>query len=245
MANFILTPGQDIITGTSGDDVFFANQGSLNSGDQLNGGGGFDIFDLSVAGGVNNFSAFQLNGIERFQTFVASGATANIDLSGSNNVAQIVARFTAGQLNFTNADIEVNDLFAIDTVASSNLFVQYGAGETAGTADQANLFVDNAGLNILGVGLGGVETLNITAVDGSTTIGQINSAHVNYNLSGTGNIAILTDLNPSVMSIDATGLDGNLVVSFSSSANDVTVIGAAGNNTIVAGSGDNTITAFD
>ncbi|MEO1149203.1 MAG: hypothetical protein AAFY26_27120, partial [Cyanobacteria bacterium J06638_22] len=80
MANFTLTPGQDIITGTSGDDIFFANQGSLNSGDQLNGGGGFDIFDLSVNANTN-FAAFQLNGIERFQTFVASGATANIDLS--------------------------------------------------------------------------------------------------------------------------------------------------------------------
>ncbi|MEO1020880.1 MAG: hypothetical protein AAFY56_24880, partial [Pseudomonadota bacterium] len=112
MANFILTPGQDIITGTPGDDVFFANGGSLNTGDQLNGGGGFDIFDFS-GNASGTFAGFQLNGIERFEAFVASGATITFDMSGSNNVAQLIARFSEGTVNWENVDVQANDIFAI------------------------------------------------------------------------------------------------------------------------------------
>ncbi|MEO1144582.1 MAG: hypothetical protein AAFY26_03155 [Cyanobacteria bacterium J06638_22] len=250
MANFILTAGQDIITGTSGDDIFFANGGSLNPGDQINGGAGFDIFDFS-GNASGTFAGFQLNGIERFEAFVASGASITFDLSGSNNVVQLVSRFTEGRVRWDNVDVAANDLFALDTVTGADLGVDYLASQTTGANDVVNVFVDSAGLAQLDIEAGSntlaIETLNITAIDGSTIIGELDSRHVTLNFFGSGNIEIDLPLKDTLKTVDATGLAGNLDLDFT--GNDgasagVTVTGSAGTNRIDAGEADDVITTF-
>ncbi len=251
MANFVLTPGQDIITGSTGNDIFFANSTSLNSGDQINGGAGFDIFDFS-ASSSGSFGGFQLNGIERFQVFIASGTTSTFNMSGSNNIDQLILRFTEGAAFFDNVDLQVNDLFAIDTVGTAVFDVDYNIAQTAGNDDTVKVFVDSAGLSELDIsnangGLA-IENLIITAVDGSSVINNLDSQHVTLELLGAGDFAINQSLEDTIKMIDASGLGGDLTISTTGNDNvgteDVTIIGSAGVNTIATGESDDTVTTF-
>ncbi|MGO2132608.1 MAG: DUF4214 domain-containing protein [Halomonas sp.] len=66
--DYVLTTGQDILTGTPDNDTFFATQATLQNGDSLNGAGGDDTLDLSVAQGVGAFvTAPTLSNIEKIQ----------------------------------------------------------------------------------------------------------------------------------------------------------------------------------
>ncbi|MEO1020887.1 MAG: hypothetical protein AAFY56_24915, partial [Pseudomonadota bacterium] len=207
-----------------------------------------------------SFSGFQLNGIERFQAFVASGASVDFDMSGSNNVAQLILRFAEGSARWQNVDTTADDIFAIDTVGTADLFVDYVPSQVAGTNDVVNVFVDSAGLDELDIEAGNIlaiETLNITAIDGSTVINDLDSRHTTLNLTGTGDISLADgnagtnlgqDLRDTIRTIDASGLDGDFTVEFKGNdgvGEGVTVTGSSGVNTIIGGSADHMITTFD
>src|SRR5690554_1066066 len=64
----VLTTGQDIVTGTAGDDDIRATQDTLQNGDDLDGGAGSDQLSLAVAQGSGAFfTAPNLSNIEKIQ----------------------------------------------------------------------------------------------------------------------------------------------------------------------------------
>ncbi|MFC2992552.1 DUF4214 domain-containing protein [Halomonas tibetensis] len=86
---FILTPGQDIRTGTEFNDLFVATQDTLQSGDDLDGGvEGTDRLELSIAPNSGNFfAAPTLDNIEVIQVNgpnLASGDSITLDLSNAD-----------------------------------------------------------------------------------------------------------------------------------------------------------------
>lgn len=76
---FVLGVNADRVTGTDGDDTFIAQIGTLNNGDVINGGGGFDTLKAQVNGIISP----TISNVEHLQ-FQAQFRTQD---SGDNNVS--------------------------------------------------------------------------------------------------------------------------------------------------------------
>ena len=76
MADFTLSYGYDIVTGTDGDDTVYGtgrgtNWQTLNPGDSLTGGAGTDTLVLcsDTPGGIGNGGTFQVDQLATFTGF--------------------------------------------------------------------------------------------------------------------------------------------------------------------------------
>ena len=192
---FVLTAGQDNITGTSKDDTFLANQSTLQTGDILNGNGGDDTLVYSVFGNnsyffsaptLNDINTIRVNGPNMFNTGV------DIDLSNSDgyNVLesfQTTDYFGSGEdtwvqfldiqnINGTSMriiDTNIDHYFSYDSNASLSV---------GGSDDIANLYLSEVdGSYVEFYTEGGwdshVDQVNITS---ATRTGQPNDTTYNY-----------------------------------------------------------------
>src|SRR5690606_35148948 len=95
--NFVLTAGQDILTGRSGTDVFRATQNTLQAGDQLDGGAGDDRLELSISGGSGGlYDFFGATSIETISVKSFASGTVTLDLSDTEGVTTLESLETDG-----------------------------------------------------------------------------------------------------------------------------------------------------
>jgi hypothetical protein len=143
----ILTADTDIVSGGEGDDTFKSNQNTLNTDDELDGKGGTDTLELSVANGAGSvFVAPTLNSIEVLEVNgpnLANGQDVTLDLSNADGY-QVLRSFqntTDGNpggslISFRDIqDVNGTDIEIIDTNADhrytydSNAFASTFGGD--------------------------------------------------------------------------------------------------------------------
>ncbi len=263
--------GSDFV-GTSGADQFNATGDTLNTGDDLNGGGGADT--LSVQAGLfqSIVATPRLQAIENIE--VQGGANnlfAQLDLTTSSGVEMAMLNSVSGTVQF----IGVQDIISANVTNSSTptptspnsgttaLSIAYNAAAVAGDADVQKLELENSGLASLSIA--GMETVEVTAT-GLNFVAEFDQAR-ELMVDGTGDlIASFTSADTSstpTATFDSTASTGNMAISFASgqqvvasagSGNDnfdltntttVNVSGGAGDDIFFFDSGNGSLTSED
>ena len=253
---FTLTAETDIVTGTDGDDVFLAPDGSFQTFDQIDGGAGRDTLRVeagdSVTGDISNVevlsvegdalttvNAASIDGLERINfvdTETAPGVnnlsenqTVGFENSGADGT--IFSEVTLAEGNTTvNVALNNSDVSIEDTGSTAKTLNLSSEGTSAFAASGNSNFASN--LNMVSVAASGELTLSGGSfgvdVDGDVTF-------------------------------DASASTGNITVSDDASTGDVldnvtNVIGGAGDDnfgalnaatSVEAGAGDDTINLAD
>jgi uncharacterized membrane protein len=212
-----LTTNTDTITGTSCNDTFFATVGTLNPADIVVGNGGNDTMNATIAGTASG--APSLIDIDIINLTALNNAT--LDLANSAAIGRINA---SGNGNLTLNNAEAQTILGMSSGYSHKLTVDLA--NSAGTSDEMMLKLagtaDGASFNFDGTAGGGnVETLNIDVTANSVL--AANSATKFFGdvdaviMTGAGDLT-LTQVTPGSLAtvpitIDATALTGNLIVS--------------------------------
>ena len=240
-----LTPGQDNLYGTSGNDVFTSTQATLQLGDSVHGGAGHDTLSVAISGAGITLNGFATDSVETIEVKSLATSASTIDFSDVVGLTQVVSRETDGA-PLTFQDIQsVNgvSIKIVDTLETHN-FTYDAHAYTPGvdTVDLTLQEIRNATINfatthgILGDSL--VDQVNIHSVN---VINQV--AHLNVggnlkviNIDGNADLRIVAPLDPNLTTVDAHGLNANLRLDLSAEALDSTVTGAQGNNYLDFGS---------
>jgi hypothetical protein len=125
---FVLTVGNDRLTGNEGNDTFIAGQGTLGSADVINGGAGLDTLKASI----NGILSPTISGVEKLE-FQAQFRTTD---TGDNNLAdeQIVkvdfntnvssiTGFTSIENSNSRADLIIEDVRIADNQKTEDITI--------------------------------------------------------------------------------------------------------------------------
>lgn len=180
-----LTTGQDILSGTSGDDTFnatiFDNQNTLQSGDRIDGGAGHDVLNADLGTSALFAATPEIKNVE----VIKFRAQANASDRGSNNVANDddAARIDAeriqagddGKLQLWSQDSRA-DLVIEDVRVNSNN-VTIGMGNTdSGNVDMKVYFNDQYLKSEDATTTG---TLNLQLIDTVGALPEAQGGHAN------------------------------------------------------------------
>ncbi|MBO8087755.1 MAG: hypothetical protein J7D61_17105, partial [Marichromatium sp.] len=270
LTNSAITGNFDNIEGTSGNDVFDAGPGFLETGDNLNGAAGTDVLNARLTDGQT--TAPTISSIENIFVRVdgadnggAGATTATFSMADVSGAEQVWAdRVTSADTNATNTFAVSGTGLTTDvtvgikggaTAAANRADATFTFSGVTGTADEATLALDGASIN--DVNIAGIETLNVaTQGDASLIDGTLNAAAAsNIVFTGDANATIdATDFANTGYAVDASALTGDLNItledqtsgntSFTGGAGDDRVSLAAGldaNDTIDGGEGTNTV----
>ncbi len=161
---FILTAGQDNITGTDKNDTFKATQNTLQTGDVLNGGAGDDILILSVSGSNNFFAAPTLNNIEtiRINAPNVNGIDIELDLSNADGYQTLESFQTTDYTGSPDSAVYFWDIQNVNgtniRIIDTNLYHEFSYDN--------NAYVRTAG----GVAVGNAIDLYLSEVIGSEIV---------------------------------------------------------------------------
>lgn len=269
--NFVLTPNVDEFTlangkATAGDDTYVAVQDNAgaapfpathtyNNGDVIDGAGGRDTLDLTIAG--YNPVATTLKNIEVVQVRSAVG-NAVFDLDNTDGkVDTLINRGSSANLAFNNIDSATTKLTVQNaTAAGLQTTFNYNAGKLAGADDAADLTLNNLGTGAAagnnkhtislagGAATEGFETVNINTTGAASNLAALNVTGLGggtntlrtLNVTGNQNLNLdtLTFANGVAATLNASEFTGGLTVR-AFSANNVDVTGGKGNDTFLFG----------
>lgn len=184
----VLTVGQDVLTGTSGNDFFRGvagqpigaqEQTTFNSSDILDGGAGQDTLILNLVGSYNGGA--RVKNIETLKLGINAAVTAAFDYNvnaGFNEISDVTT-IVADQINGAEF-LSVNNIVRTDlagakvaptlsfendsnTAAAGRVDFNYRAAELTGAADEQKInlkSVNNGDINLSA----GFETISITSM---------------------------------------------------------------------------------
>lgn len=258
---FTLTTGTDIVTGTGGNDTFYAGTGlsadgatkisTTNALDQIDGAGGVNTLVIENTGGVNTLTG-NIKNIQNL-TFVGAGKVNDdqaVDLSNFSGL------FTLSQT--TDTAVAVNNVkgqtLALNKVAdSTTLTASLDAAQSSvaiqntAAAGSATVSVSGTKLNTVNVATDKTATgKNFTVTDSGNTTKTFNvdasgaaavtvnsSATENINIKGAGLVTLTAGTAPSktLSSVDSTGG----VTYAATLGNNVLFTGGAGKDSIQLG----------
>ena len=220
-------------------------------------------FDAIFDDGVAYYRAFETTNVENIYVTNDSDFEVNLDMSGATGVEEVGSVNSSNAVVFDQvtslADVLVENLTIVDEnegTRQSDVRVYYRNNVTDGTGDDGQavtVTIRNSDANEIELGTTGndgetsnegIETVNLV-IDGDSYVETLNTDLTQLNISGEGDLEIEDNLNTTVEGIDASGLEGDLVIDFENTSNDVTVEGAQGDNNIDAGTGSDTITTFE
>ena len=235
---YTLTPVPVTITGGTGNDTFIAGNATLNSLDQLDGGGGANTLKLNGAGSFDLGAPSKLANIQVVQAFEGQAAMATAPDTRQtvylrNGVAQAVTvasgTAAAGNTNPETITIYGGNTDTIKLGGGRDTVVLAGTGEVVTALAGGHALVQAtaalAGARVNGAATG-TTTLEIT--DGGTATMNINTAHVTVTLDAA------TTLTMSKAAF---------VTALGSTGADVITAGAAG-QVLTGGAGADTLTGF-
>lgn len=237
---FVLTTGQDIMTGGAGDDKFMATQSTLQLGDVLNGAGGNgDILDVSISGSGIALQGFAAQGIETIRVKSISTDDSTLDLSDTEGVVRLVSDETDGA-SLTFRDIQnVNStaIEIIDTKEDHTFIYDTNAYAPNGGLDTVDLTLseirdsngeeDSQGVDIVFKDRNGTASdvdkvvlhSKVNGDAGPTPASsnyvqslQVGSNFATFMIDGDANLEIENDLDDRVATINAAGLNANLTL---------------------------------
>ena len=239
---FTLTTNVDNLAGTAGNDTFIGDSQSMSAADTISGGSGNDIAkffintDESVvmsgvetvelqASAASNFTASNVTDVD---TFVSNQSTADLEITGITNNAALKAVSAAG-----NATDDMKVTYGTGALASSSAALSLVADGVGSSATNFEFDVTTTGTDkFTTLNLKGENNKSYVELDG--TAGDVDLATVN----GSGDaMVVLGDaqfelVNVTNVNLEAStgGMDIDLATS--SNAQNVTVVGGAGNDTV-------------
>lgn len=240
---FTLTTGTNkgaAFTGGAGDDSFDAglSTGSLqtlNSGDNLNGGGGTDELTAVVNGSVTPAG---LTDIETVSITAITNA-ATVDLTNATGMTSLTNQGSTSALTLSG----ISKTLAVtvqDTSAAVVQVVSYN--DVTGTADSATITLKNV-TGSAGLTVAGVETLTLDSSGSAANVlatGGLTTANATrLNVTGTQALNVGT-LGATISILDASGntaTAGTGVTATMAATSAMTVTGGAGNDSLTLGSG--------
>ncbi|ARU01671.1 S-layer protein [Yoonia vestfoldensis] len=257
------TNDQTVLTGSSGDDVITASTtDALASTDKLavNAGAGNDTLIIAAAADVNTAA----DGA-RYTGFETVRVTENLDMSLIAGVTGIEVASAGGvYTNMTAAQL-ANITFLADNTTSTT----FTLASATGLADTATIRLASAtatsNVDVIGVSVIGVETVNIIASTGTNTSGDSDFGFLAnaadsvkaVNISGSADVdlnIVANTFDVVAVAINASGLTGtgHLEITGGVLVSGSTVVGSANGDTIVVstttgtaystGAGDDKIT---
>ncbi len=248
--SFVLTINTDAgaaYTGTDGDDVFYGEENTLTSNDDLDGAAGdADLLRYSSSGAAQvNEAGFTISNIERVQ--VTGDVTDNgavlyetvFDVTNTNGVETLINDNSSTGVQFTGAQelfgLELNHVGG-NIAGASHTRVDYQAGVVAGTADAQQVLLNDVrsdnGTAAGQLTVNGIETFNIVTEGESSQLTALNSnALQTVNISGDQDLAI-DNLIANATTVNAGTFEGNLNIVVDSGANDVVVTAGSGDDRV-------------
>lgn len=219
-----LTTAIENVVGTNSDDTFngvisgVAGEGTFQTGDRIDGGGGNDTLSLIVSSAATITPASVTN-VETISVQNLDGATIN--LANATGLKTLETRNSTDATNFVNVTAPV----AISAVNGTGAIgVQYAANLNTGTADAQSVSVEN--FSSL-VGASGIETFNVTA-SGENVVGLASSSDITtVNTAGAGDITY-TNTFSTVTTFDASKATGDVAAEFTGA--DVKATGGSGDD---------------
>lgn len=186
---FSFTEQIETLQGTEADELFVAATiwadgtqiNSLQLGDALHGGGGYDTLALETVGGI---LAPRLTGVEHL--LITAYHPAMLDLAYTQDIAQITVQQSIGAVSLRHlpelVDLTLQNLVAThDGMQSNPVTLGYGAQALAGhsvqtiTLDNVHLQKGGVYLYLDALGDDGFEALSIT-VNGASSLAGIAGA---------------------------------------------------------------------
>jgi hypothetical protein len=249
-AIFTLTTAIENIPGTAGNDTFRGVIDGATStyqlGDQVDGKGGTDIFEISIATNpagaakadvVNvenffirdlagsDFNAATITGAEQFWT---NSSTNNLTVSNIQNNTALGVQNTASNLTATYKDgtFAAGSTFTIAANVAGNQTTKAPSVVTAGHVVTAGAGTDLT-MNVLAVG----GTNYIQFADGGNKLGTFKT----LDIDGKGSVTLTAagaEFNM-LETVDATGNTGGVNVNLGANNKDVTVTCGSGNDRFV------------
>ncbi|MBY8824497.1 beta strand repeat-containing protein [Sphingomonas colocasiae] len=262
--NIVLTAGVDTTPGGVADDTYIGFNRTLNAGDKLDGGAGYNTLSLSTDTALTGFlegpytyGGFTTVNVQRIEVTNDDDQAILIDLSGTKGVETLVSLnssdditfLQATSLNANGADIELNNVTnGAPGNTAPDVNVQYQdsvvAGDTVVDVVIKTSFADNLKIGSVSNGNSGIETVNISNELGASELDTLDTNLTTLNIKATQNLKIDDALNTTVRTIDASASTATVDIDFSDNdgANqDVTYIGSSGIDIVEAGNADDSI----
>jgi len=257
---FTLTTGADSKTGTSGNDTFDASLSSssmtFGPADTIDGGAGTDTLTI-ISNAAGSYSAGSMKNIEVIN-LTASGGATTLALAGVTGVQKVNNSGSTVDVTVSGLVSLATEVAIANTSATSSTTVEFATATVAGSADTATISVSGLGHATTNgtdfISVAGVETLNIKATGGASTIDTLTTAAATkYVVSGDQNLTVGATLGGTVLTVDASALTGALTIT-TDAATAMTVTGGSGNDSftftgtnavndsINAGAGNDTVT---
>ena len=200
----ILTPGDDHLTGSGGNDIFYSHDYGLSDGDRLDGGGGNDTLQLVSNEGSNSAPYFNISALAQFTgiaTILGTDGDEGIRINGTQ-LADVTKIDGRGGENYLW--IQGSDPVDLSGKEITNI-KQIGL-----SGDGITVTVDNKATASLLRGFSEGDTLILTTV----TLSQAERTALHNNgmdtitaISAETNTVVTTTVHPPRM----TGLDGDHV----------------------------------
>lgn len=247
--NFALTTKVDTITGTDADDTItgvassLSSEGTLNAGDQIDGGEGLDTLKVDMKAG--------------FTGFTGDGKMANVEKVELTNSGSIDRTFSAKNitgvdtytLKDTGAAINLSDVAAagitvnVEGLKSGNTTIGFTADAVKGTADALTLGLNKVGTvevkdatgkvttaeAAVNVTAAGIENLTLVATD-ANVVNLANAATGSIIAKGAGSLDVKA-VAATVKSFDASAMTGAVKADLTAVASLSAVKGGAGDDT--------------
>lgn len=252
-----LSAGSEVIVGTESNDTFRASNNELGAGDVVQGLGGTDTLqvfvDENAAGfGSINYSAFELDSVERVLVTNDGPNPVVLDMSGATDVQLVGSVNSSNSVTFnqvaTEADVLVDNLTVVEGATESDVSVFY-QNEVTATYNEVNVTVSNSDADDITLGTvdntgtqtnTGIEEVNLI-VGGTSSIETLDTELTTLDISGSGDLVIQDALEDTVRSIDAAALAGDVTISFRNNTVGVTYEGSAQDDNVTAGDGSDDI----
>ncbi|HYD70460.1 hypothetical protein, partial [Azospirillum sp.] len=248
-ASFTGGEGSDTFVGVVGTGLGATDGTTFNPGDNLAGGAGNDVLQLSVSGthaADITVSAVTLNSIETLKVanFESSTNATIVNLATATGV-QTISQTSSSANGDTTFSAVQNQVAAEMMNGSGDLTLTYADTVVSGAADTQTLTVSGVTAGTFtaqATATGSIETVAVTAsgtvgnvltnIAGGTTLSKLTVA-------GTQSLEVTGALAASIKTIDASASTGGVNLTLNTNA-DYTVLGGTGNDTISIGTAQTT-----
>jgi len=185
VASFSYSSGSDLLSGTTGSDVFVGNAGAVSNSDIVDGKAGIDTLRVYLGSGLSSDSLANVSNVERLElAFLASETGAQLDLAQGVDGATSIKVWGTFDATGGIGDFDTGATITIVSGAAGELVI-----DRSNTADAINLVIakGSASLELTMSGVELASALNLTVYDWTNTTAdaiQLNSAFSSVNIYG-------------------------------------------------------------
>ncbi|TXI28108.1 MAG: calcium-binding protein [Nitrosomonas oligotropha] len=243
---YTLTTSIDVLTGTTGNDAFIGDAGTVSAADQINGGAGKDTLTVYTAASVDDIGA-----TTAVENLALINSTAGFDTSSSSATAITFDNATTAQTYTVGSGVSstIKNMANAESITITNSASATSGNLTfdaMGTTADVTVNYDGAALTAVNVAATGHASFVALASTGSIAT---------VNVTGSQDLQLTLTGETTVTTLNASALTGGLTSDLGASASNTTVTTGSGDDTITAvaavnysitlGAGDDTLITAD